>query len=110
MADAVIGLAAAIEALRAELLSAVGAGWNQPMRFRLDPVELTVQVAVTKEGDGKVGWKILELGGSYESMATQTLTLKLTPIWLQGDGTTTTDFTIAGVGQTGDTFGPSPQQ
>ena len=102
----VVGLAAAIEALRAELTDAVSKGWDQHVQFRMDPIELTVRAAVTKEADGKVGWSVLGLGGSYESATTQTLTLRLTPVWKTADNVLTTDFTIASAGPAGDTFGP----
>src|SRR5688500_14640318 len=78
MADAVVGLAAAIEALRTELSGAMAAGGGQGMQFALEPIELTVQAVVTNEGNGKIGWKILEFGGSHESAVTQTLKLTLT--------------------------------
>lgn len=103
-----VGLAAAIEALRAELTDAMCRGCDKHMQFRVDPIELTVQVAVTKETNGKIGWSVLGLGGSSESAATQTLTLRLTPVWKTADGTPTTDFAVASVGPAGDTFGPQP--
>jgi len=105
---AVVGLAAAIEALRAELTDAVDRGRDESMQFRVEPVELTVQAAVTKEANGKIGWSVLGLGGSYDSVATQTLTLRLAPVWKTANGTLTTDFTIAVAGVAGDTFGPQP--
>jgi len=104
----VVELAAAIEALRAELTDAVGRGRDEPMQFRVEPIELTVQAAVTKEANGKIGWSVLGLGGLYESVVTQTLTLRLAPMWKAADGTLTTDFTIAAAGPAGDTFGPQP--
>jgi hypothetical protein len=106
--DPVVGLAVAVEALRAELTDAVYRGWDKDMQFRVDPIELMVQAAVTKEANGKIGWSVLGLGGSYESAATQTHTLRLTPVWKTADGTPTTDFAIASVGRAGDTFGPQP--
>ena len=48
-----------MESLRAELMKAVEAGKDQPMQFSVEPVELTAQVAVTKEADGKIGWSLL---------------------------------------------------
>lgn len=104
--DAVVGLADAIEALREELMDAAGRGKDQMMRFSLEPVELTVQVAVTKDANGKIGWKILELGGGLEKVTTQTLTLKLAPLWKGPDGGLTTDFTIASPSFGKDEFGP----
>lgn len=106
MADAVVGLAAAIEALRTELSGAMAAGGGQGMQFALEPIELTVQAVVTVEGNGKIGWKILEFGGSHESAVTQTLKLTLTPVWKRPDGTLVRDFTIASVSAPGDRVGP----
>jgi Trypsin-co-occurring domain 2 len=106
MDAAAVGLSAAIEALRAELTDALAQARDQGMRFRLDPIELTVQAVVTKEANGKIGWSILGLGGSYESAVTQSLKLRLTPIWQGPDGTQVDDFTIADLGSTGDSFGP----
>jgi len=106
MADIVLGLADAIAALRKELLAAVDEGQGEAMRFRLAPVELSLQVAVTKEADGKIGWTILGLGGSYSSGATQTLALRLEPVWRLGDGSYTSDFTIAHQSAQAPRFGP----
>lgn len=104
----IVGLAEAIEALREELTRAVNVGWNHPIRFALEPIELTMEVAVTKDGNGKIGWQVLEFGGSYESAHTQTLTLQLTPMWRLPDGTVTTDFTIAGDTPPGDQAAGTP--
>jgi hypothetical protein len=105
-ATVIVGLAEAVESLRAELLKAVEAGKDQPMQFSVEPIELTAQVAVTKGADGKIGWNLLGIGGSWESASTQTLTLKLTPVWKKPDGTLERDFTIASAGPAGDVIGP----
>jgi Trypsin-co-occurring domain 2 len=105
-AKAVVGLAEAVESLRAELLTAVEAGKGQPMQFSVEPIELVAQVAVSKEADGKIGWQLLGIGGSYESASTQTLTLKLAPVWKKPDGTLEKDFTIASPGSASDVIGP----
>ncbi len=105
MGHAGVGLAEAIWALRAELLQAINTGAGEWMRFSLEPIELTLEVVVTKDVDGKIGWKILEAGGSYQSETTQTVKLKLTPVWYTPDGTSTTNFTIAGDQPEGMTFG-----
>ena len=102
----IVGLAQAIESLRAELMTAVDDGKDQPMQFSLEPIELTAQVGVTKGADGKIGWHLLGLGGSYESATTQSLTLRLTPVWRKPDGTLERDFTIASAGPAGDVIGP----
>jgi hypothetical protein len=104
--NALVGLADAIEALRDELTEAIARGTGKPMRFSLDPIDLTVQAVITREVNGKIGWKVLEAGGSYEAARTQTLTLRLSPLWTTEDGTLTADFSIASAGAAGDTFGP----
>jgi hypothetical protein len=105
MGEAMVGLADAIEALRSELMSAASGGDGQAMRFSLDPVELTVQVAVTRDAEGKIGWSIFGAGGGYERASTQTLTVKLTPLWLREDGSLTPDFAIASPASAEDTIG-----
>ncbi|MBD0692549.1 trypco2 family protein [Streptomyces sp. CBMA123] len=105
----VVGLAAAIEALRAELTAALDKGQDKPMQFRLEPIELTVQASVTKDGGGKIGWSVLGIGASAEAANTQTLTLRLAPMWKTPEGTLTTDFTITSITAGGDTFGPPPK-
>ena len=108
MDNALVGLADAIEALRDELTEAITRGTGKPMRFSLDPIELTVQAVITREVNGKIGWKVLEAGGSYDTARTQTLTLKLSPLWTRDDGTATADFSIASVSAVPPSFGPRP--
>jgi hypothetical protein len=91
------GVAEAIESLRHELTAALQAGdvRRDRMRFRLEePVVLELQAVVTKVGEGKLGWKIIEVGGSYTAANTHKLTLRLTPEWWDG-GQYTTDFRIS---------------
>lgn len=106
MTDAVVGLGAAIEALRLELAGAMLSGHGEGIQFEMDPMELTVETVLTNEGNGKVGWKILELGASRKSAVTQTLTLKLKPVYKRPDGTKAPDFTIASAAPAGDSVGP----
>jgi hypothetical protein len=63
--DRWVGLPEAIEALRRDLAEAWWDGRNHRVRFRVEPVELTVQVGVTRETSGSAGikWHILTLGG-----------------------------------------------
>ncbi len=79
-----VGLPEAIESLRADLAAAWWDGRRHRVRFRVEPVELTVQVGVTRTGRGAAGvrWHVLTLGGerSTENATTQTLTLRLTPV------------------------------
>jgi hypothetical protein len=105
--DRSLGLAEVIEALRAELTAAINAGAGEHLQFALDPVDLTLQTVVSKDGAGKIGWKVLEFGGSVERADTQLLKLRLTPVWKRRDGTLVRDFTISSTGVAGDSFGPS---
>jgi hypothetical protein len=85
-----VDLAEAIEALRTALSAAWRDGSGARVRFRLEPVELTVQAGVTRTGKGAAGirWHVLSLGGerSRESAATQTLKLRLTPVLFDEQG------------------------
>ena len=96
MADAWVDLADAVDGLRVSLAKAMDKGTGNGLRFRIsEPIELTLQAAVTWEGHGTVGWKVLEAGGSRESTSTQTIKLMLTPVWAEGDGTVRADPLIA---------------
>jgi hypothetical protein len=101
-----VSLADAIEALRDGLTEAIIRGEDKPMRFALEPIELTVEAVVTKDANGRIGWSVLGVGGKYETARTQTVTLKLSPWWRKDDGTLTSEFAIASVGVAGDTVGP----
>jgi hypothetical protein len=79
-----VELPGAIEALRRDLAAAWWDGRRHRVRFRVEPVELTVQVGVARTGKGAAGikWHVLALGGerSHETTATQTLKLRLAPV------------------------------
>jgi hypothetical protein len=85
-----VGLTEAIEALRTALAAAWWDGQGSRVRFRVEPVELTMQVGVTKTGKGTAGikWHVLALGGerSKESASTQTLKLRLAPVLFDEQG------------------------
>lgn len=91
-ADGWIDLSAAIAALRADLEKAwlEGRSSNGQLRFKVDPVDLTVQAGVTRSREGQAGvkWHILALGAkaSRETNATQTLHLRLNPVFFGTDG------------------------
>ncbi len=74
----------AIKALRRDLVEAWWDGRRHRVRFRVEPVELTVQVGVTRTGKGSAGikWHVLALGGerSRETTSMQTLKLRLAPV------------------------------
>jgi hypothetical protein len=94
-------LSDAIEALREALVRAWYDGRQRKVRFKIEPVELTVQVGVTKTGKGSAGikWHVLTLGGerSREAATTQTLKLRLTPVLFddQGNALSETDQLIS---------------
>jgi Trypsin-co-occurring domain 2 len=85
-----VGLTEAIEALRAALVAAWWDGQRRRVRFKVEPVELTMQVGVTQAGKGSAGirWHVLALGGerSREAVTTQTLKLRLTPVLFDEQG------------------------
>lgn len=106
MSDNVTGLADAIDALRAELTDAMARSEGAEVRFRVKPVELTVQAVVTKGGDGKIGWGMLGIGGKLEKATTQILKLQLEPVVKDEAGTYTTDFSVADQSDEEQHFGP----
>lgn len=110
--EGLLGLADAIEGLRAELTAAVdkGAGQRSRLRFAVtEPVVLEVSVVTTRDAQGKVGWKVVEVGGSYTAENTHRITVTLDPQWWNGDKQEyTTDFLIAADVPPGATFGPRP--
>ena|SRR6185312_7387585 len=85
-----VGLTDAIEALRAALVAAWWDGQQRRVRFKVEPVELTMQVGVTRTGKGAAGikWHVLALGGerSREASTTQELKLRLTPVLFDEQG------------------------
>ncbi|MEU4275335.1 trypco2 family protein [Streptomyces tanashiensis] len=80
-----IGLAETIEAVRAELASAITAGAASTLQFPVNGVQLEFNVAVEKKAGGKAGVRfwIVELGGSadYRNEEIQKVTVTLgTPV------------------------------
>jgi hypothetical protein len=76
-----IGLVEAITAVREELVQAVLAGAQHPLRFPLEGVQLTFQVGVTRDSapGGKLRFSILELGYQqrHQTQSVHTVTLNL---------------------------------
>jgi hypothetical protein len=85
-----VDLSDAIAALRRDLAAAWREGRGKQVRFKFEPVDLTVQAGVTRTGKGQAGvkWHILTLGGekSKEATVTQTLHLRLSPVFYGDDG------------------------
>lgn len=94
-----IGLSQAIETLRQELSDAQASGRDGEVRFALETVDLELSVAVTKDANGKVGWKILEAGGSVGTERTQTIRLSLKPL----SGAASKETTAGGIVISGET-------
>lgn len=90
-----VGLTEAIEALRASLVAAWWDGQKRRVRFKVEPVELTMQVGLTRVGKGAAGirWHVLTLGGerSREAVNTQTLRLRLAPMLFDEQGNVLAD-------------------
>lgn len=90
-----VDLSEAIEALRVALETAWRDGLGRRVRFKLEPVELTVQAGVTRAGKGAAGvrWHVLALGGerSREAVSTQTLHLRFAPVLSDEHGETLPD-------------------
>jgi len=82
-----VDLADAIRALRHNLEQAAQEGLDSPIAFLVEPVELSIQVAVTKDVNGKIGWSVLGVGASLDSATTQTLVLRMQPATRRPDGT-----------------------
>jgi hypothetical protein len=84
-----VPLAKAIEDLRAELLDALAAGQGKDLRFKLKPIELELNLAVTWKGEANAGVKfwVLELGakGSAERAESHKLKLTLEPVDKNGN-------------------------
>ncbi|MFV0458238.1 MAG: trypco2 family protein [Actinomycetales bacterium] len=84
MAPDGVPLAVALDALRAELATAMDNAPTTGLRFRPEEIELTLQTTVTWSGTagGGISWWLINASaeGSRSSAAVQTVTLKLTPV------------------------------
>ncbi|WP_330320861.1 hypothetical protein OG927_25910 [Streptomyces clavifer] len=84
------GLAETIDALRAELTTAMARGDGQPIRFELGPVNIELELAITREasGDGGLRFGVVSFGaaGRATDAKTHRLALTLNPVAAHGDG------------------------
>lgn len=87
--DLNIPLAEAVKTLRTELLTAIAEGADKDLKFALGPVDLELQLEVSKEAGGEAGIKfwVLSIGGKggRSSGTTHTVKLTLTPVSESGD-------------------------
>lgn len=90
LADAIIGL-------RAQLTRVVDEGADKGFQFELEPIEMTLQAVVTAKAGAGIGWSIVTAEASHTRELTQTLTVRLTPVWKMRDGRKVRDFTIADI-------------
>lgn len=78
-----VGLADAINQVRAELEQAIMSGQGSPVAFRAGPVELEFEVAFTRTGGINGGFQlsVLSLGAKHEKSAgtTHRIKVELTP-------------------------------
>jgi hypothetical protein len=85
-----VSLSDAIRSLRDELTSAAVAGEQNLLRFQPGPIELTLEVAVTKSGkaSGGVKWWLVDAHGELakQTVSTQTVKVTLEPIVFDADG------------------------
>jgi len=88
MAQEQIRLADAVQNLRRELISAVEAGKDEPLRFDLEEVKLELNVVLASEARGDAGVKfyVFNVGasGSDRTSETQKITLTLKPATQSG--------------------------
>lgn len=90
--DEGLGLAAAIELLRDDLLRARASGHGSAVQLPVESLTVELRVVATRSADGKAGFKIplvnAELGGAagLKDETTQTVTVKFgSPIDLAGN-------------------------
>lgn len=85
-----VPLSRVIADLRTELARAMAAGKGQALRFRLKPVELELELGVTRSAGGQGGVKfwVFELGGKAEraEVGKHKIKLVLEPIDALGAG------------------------
>lgn len=85
-----IPLAAAIAELRREVTKAIDDARGEALQFRLGPIELELQVELSREGggSGKIQAWVVELGAEGKLARADTHTVKLTlePVLIDPEG------------------------
>ena len=88
MPESKVGLAAAVQELRAELAAAVAAREHDDLQFALGPIELELQLELSDQREGQAGiaaW-VLTVGGKKARGETLTHTVRLTLTPVGPDG------------------------
>jgi hypothetical protein len=84
-----IELSEMIVELRRELLKAQQQGENEDLKFRIEDIDIELQIATTKEAGAEGGVQFwvynAKAQGKLASQAVHTLRLKLKPLTPQGD-------------------------
>lgn len=105
------GLADALRALRAELSASQTDGSGETLQFAVGKVVLKLQAVLAGTADGRLGWKIVEVGSPTQSESTQTITLTLHP-GVRRDWSATVASNLqardGGSERSGDDYGSSP--
>jgi hypothetical protein len=92
-----VGLAEAIRSLRAELTQAMEEGEGQGLRFKVDPVELEFELAVTstKGGGGGIKFWVVTAEAKLDKATATTHRIKLSLAPLMKTATGDTDVVVA---------------
>jgi hypothetical protein len=87
-AQPTIPLSKAIEDLRSELLTAMSQGVGRELRFRLQPIDLELELGMTWNGEANAEVKFWVIGmgakATYEKSTTHRLKLTLEPVGPDG--------------------------
>jgi hypothetical protein len=90
--ESLVGLADAIRSLRAELTQAMQEGEGQGLRFKVDPVELEFELAVTstKGGGGGIKFWVVTAEAKLDkaTATTHRIKLSLAPLMKTAEGDT----------------------
>lgn len=84
MPDDGLPLARALSSLRAELAEAIEAARKEELRFKVESIEVNLQVVATTSGGGSAElglWQVVKVGGKLDHSrgATHSVKLTLTP-------------------------------
>lgn len=74
-----IELSEVIVNLRKELLKAQVKGANEGLKFKVEDIEVELQIATSKKGESDVKFWVVNFGGEIASSATHKIKLKLKP-------------------------------
>jgi len=101
-AAARIPLAAAVKALREQLLEAMRVGAEKDLKFALGPIEMEFDIVASWTGDVHAGVKfwVVDAGakGTRASEATHRLKLTLQPVSVAGGDVSISDFVTGPMG------------